>query len=113
MSDLAVIRNLTLARAAQNIIDDIFNHPASTKWACAVQSLRIRFDSGILTRKISFPLTYFQLTLTRPLRRKLRTSLTPLRFLMRIFWKIPILALPAFIFHWDLYQDHVLSQIVL
>ena len=31
-----------------------------------------------------------------------RTSLTPfsLRFLMRIFWKIPIKALPAFIFQW-------------
>ena len=27
-----------------------------------------------------------------------RTSLTPLRFLMRIFWKIPLKALPAFIF---------------
>ena len=31
-----------------------------------------------------------------------RTSLIPLRFLMRIFWKIPILALPAFIFQWVL-----------
>ena len=56
---------------------------------------------------------YLILTLRRPLRRKLRmrwffdvskvkvssfflnrTSLTPIRFLMRIFWKIPILALP-------------------
>ena len=32
---------------------------------------------------------------------------------MRIFWKIPILALPDFIFQWVLYQDHVLSQMVL
>ena len=43
-----------------------------------------------------------------------RTSLTPLlRFLMRIFWKIPLLALPDLIFQWVLYQDHVLSQMVL
>ena len=27
-----------------------------------------------------------------------RTSLTPIRFLMRIFWKIPILALLDFLF---------------
>ena len=59
------------------------------------------------------------LTLRRPLRKKIadevifrrfhgegvefflnRTSLTPLRFLMRIFWKIPIKALQAFIFQW-------------
>ena len=37
----------------------------------------------------------------------------PLRFLMRIFWKIPIYALPDFIFQWVLYQDHVLSQMIL
>ena len=70
-------------------------------------------------------------TLRRPLREKLRmgwffdvskveessffnrTSLTPLRFLMRIFWKIPIKALPDFIFKLVLYQHHVLSQMVL
>ena len=66
------------------------------------------------------------LTLRRPLRRKLwmkcffdvsnvkesnfffiRTSLTfpPPKFLMRIFWKIPIQALPDFFFKWFLYQD--------
>ena len=32
---------------------------------------------------------------------------------MRIFWKIPIKALPDFIFQWVLYQDHLLSQTVL
>ena len=48
MWDLALIGNLTLARAAQNIIDDIFNHPASTKYACAVQSLRIRFLARLI-----------------------------------------------------------------
>ena len=71
------------------------------------------------------------LTLTRPLPRKLRmrwfldvskvkessffkSDLTdPLRFLMRIFWEIPLYALTAFIFQWVLYQDHVLSQMVL
>ena len=37
----------------------------------------------------------------------------PLRFLMRIFWKIPIWALPDFIFQWVLGQDHVSSQIIL
>ena len=37
----------------------------------------------------------------------------PLRFLMRIFWKIPIQALPNFMFQWVLGQDHVLSQMVL
>ena len=42
-----------------------------------------------------------------------RTSRTPLRFLMRIFSKIPILALPDFIFLLILYQDNVLSQMVL
>ena len=43
-----------------------------------------------------------------------RTSLTsPLRFLMPIFWKLPILALADFIFQWVSYQDHVLSQMVL
>ena len=31
-----------------------------------------------------------------------RTLLTPLRFSMRIFWKIPILALPDYIFQWVL-----------
>ena len=30
---------------------------------------------------------------------------------MSIIWKIPIKVLQAFIFQWDLYQDHVLSQI--
>ena len=29
-----------------------------------------------------------------------RTSLTPLGVLMRIFWKLPIEALPDFIFQW-------------
>ena len=71
------------------------------------------------------------LTLRRPLRRKLRTrwfydiskvkvefclnrtSLTPIKSLMRIFWKLPISAFPDFIFQWVLYQDHVLSQMVL
>ena len=44
----------------------------------------------------------------------LKSDLTdPLRFLMRIFWKIPIKALPDFIFQWVLYQDLVLSQMVL
>ena len=42
-----------------------------------------------------------------------RTSLTPIRFWMRIFWKLPIKALPDFIFQWILYQDHILSQMVL
>ena len=42
-----------------------------------------------------------------------RTSLTSLRFLMSIFWKIPIWAFPAFILLWVLYQDHLLSQMVL
>ena len=37
----------------------------------------------------------------------------PLRFFMRIFWKIPIHALPALILQRVLYQDHVLSQMVL
>ena len=32
---------------------------------------------------------------------------------MRIFGKIPIKVLPDFIFQWVLYQDHVLSQMVL
>ena len=41
-----------------------------------------------------------------------RTSLTPIRFSMRIFWKIPIEALPDFIFQCFLYQDHVLCQTV-
>ena len=71
------------------------------------------------------------LTLTRPLPRKLRmrwfldvskvkessffkSDLTdPLRFLMRIFWEIPLYALTAFIFQWVLYQDRVLRQIIL
>ena len=35
------------------------------------------------------------------------------RFLMRIFWKKTILVLPAVIFQWVSYQDHVLSQMVL
>ena len=70
------------------------------------------------------------LTLRHPLRRKLRrrwffdiskvkessfvkSDLTdPLRFLMRIFWKVPIQVLPDFIFQWVLYQDH-LSQMIL
>ena len=42
-----------------------------------------------------------------------RTSLTPMKSLMRIFWKLPISAFPDFIFQWVLYQDHVLSQMVL
>ena len=33
----------------------------------------------------------------------------PLRFLMRIFLKLPISALPDFIFQLVLYQNHVLS----
>ena len=37
----------------------------------------------------------------------------PLKLLMRIFWEIPIKALPAFIFQWVLYEDHVLSQMFL
>ena len=37
----------------------------------------------------------------------------PLRFLMRIFWEIPLYALTAFIFQWVLYQDHFLSRMVL
>ena len=74
------------------------------------------------------------LTLTRPLRRKLQmrwffdvskvkessfffksdlTDPLPPHNLMRIFWKMPILALPDFIFEWVLYKDHVLSQMVL
>ena len=43
-----------------------------------------------------------------------RTSLTPpLRFFMRIFWKIPIWAFPDFIFQLVFKQDHILSQMVL
>ena len=38
---------------------------------------------------------------------------SPLRFSMRIFWKIPISALLDFFFQLVLYQDHVLSQMVL
>ena len=37
----------------------------------------------------------------------------PLTFSMRIFWKIPIKALQGFIFQLVLYQDHVLSQMVI
>ena len=31
----------------------------------------------------------------------------PLGFLLRMFWEIPISALPDFIFKWVLYHDHV------
>ena len=30
-----------------------------------------------------------------------------------IFWKMPNQALPALIFQWVLYQDHILSQMIL
>ena len=37
----------------------------------------------------------------------------PTQIFDRIFWKMLIWVLPALIFQWFLYQDHVLSQIIL